>query len=113
MSGTIDIVVRAFAGLQIEANALTFDPRLPAHLGEAQFQIHYRGHLIDVSLSTKRLVIHLEPSNASPVQVGVSGRYVTLGGGDQEEFLLAEHRGVGLPEQPFEEAGQLQPGRAN
>lgn len=112
MSGTIDIIVRSFAGLQMEAHCLTFEPRLPAHLGKAEFQIFYRGHLIDVVLSARSLVIRLQPSNASPVQVGVSGRYVTLAGGDREEFTLAAHRDAELPEQPLGKAGQLQPGKA-
>ena len=92
MSGTIDIVVRCFAGLQTEANALVFAPRLPSHLGKAEFQVHYRGHLIDVALGAERLVIQLQPSTAPPVRVGVAGRYVALAGGDREEFLLARHR---------------------
>jgi len=95
MSGTIDIIVRSFAGLLIEDNALIFAPKLPAHLGKVEFQIHYRGHLIDVVLSTENLAIRLRPSTASPVQIGVRGRYVTLSGGEQEEFQLAGHQDGG------------------
>lgn len=98
MSGTVDIVVRSFAGLQTEANALTLDPGLPAHLGTVEFQIYYRGHVIDVALSAERLVIRLQPSTAPAVRVGVSGRYLTLAGGEQESFQLAEHRDAALPE---------------
>ncbi|MBU3995857.1 MAG: hypothetical protein KKF42_08840, partial [Actinobacteria bacterium] len=79
----------------IEVNALIFAPKLPAHLGKVEFQIHYRGHLIDVVLSTENLAIRLRPSTASPVQIGVRGRYVTLSGGEQEEFQLAGHQDGG------------------
>ena len=39
MAGTVDILTRSFAGLQTEANALTFDPRLPTHLEKVEFQL--------------------------------------------------------------------------
>ena len=93
MAGTIDIIVRSFAGLRTEASALTFAPRLPAHLGVAKFQIHYRGHLIDVALSAERLAIQLQPSTASPIRVGVADKLVTIAGGDREEFSLVESAG--------------------
>ncbi|WP_206447735.1 beta-phosphoglucomutase family hydrolase [Agrococcus sp. KRD186] len=91
MSGTIDIVIRAFAGLRTEANALTFDPRLPAHLGRACFQVGYRGHRIDVSVRTDLLSVCLQPCNAPPVRIGVTGRYALLAGGEAREFPLASH----------------------
>ncbi|STX03526.1 Uncharacterized glycosyl hydrolase Rv2006/MT2062 [Kocuria rosea] len=102
MSGTIDIMLRAFAGLQTEANALTFDPRLPAHLGSAGFQVQYRGHRIDVWLDTDNLSIRLAPCSAPPVRIGVRGHYAMLAGGDERDFPLAprgraERRG---PDQP-------------
>lgn len=100
MSGTIDIVVRSFAGLQTDADALTFDPQLPAHLGSLEFQIHYRGHLIDVALRLESLVIRLQPSTASSVRVGVGGKYVSLSGGDNEEFVLARHHSPVGPSRP-------------
>ncbi|MFY9636878.1 MAG: glycosyl hydrolase family 65 protein, partial [Cellulosimicrobium cellulans] len=88
MSGTADIVARAFAGLQTEADALTFSPRLPARLGKARFQIRYRGHRIDVSLSVKTLRIRLQPCTAPAVRIGVEGLYAQLAGGDGMDFPL-------------------------
>ncbi|MCS5480599.1 beta-phosphoglucomutase family hydrolase [Corynebacterium sp. YIM 101645] len=87
MAGTVDILTRSFAGLQTEANALTFTPRLPAHLEKVEFQIQYRGHLIDVALSIDSLVIHLHPSTAPPISVGSAGAYVELAGGQSTDLL--------------------------
>lgn len=89
MAGTIDIVMRAFAGLRVEADALAFDPRLPAHLGRAGFQVGYRGHRIDVSLRADLLLVSLQPCRATPVRIGVRGRYALLAGGEAREFPLA------------------------
>ncbi|MEW1986817.1 beta-phosphoglucomutase family hydrolase [Pseudarthrobacter oxydans] len=88
MSGTVDIVTRAFAGLQTEAGALTFAPRLPTRLGSAGFQILYRGHRIDVHLSAETLRIRLQPCSAPAVRIGVQGLYQQLAGGDGMDFPL-------------------------
>lgn len=89
MSGTIDIVIRAFAGLRTEADALILDPRLPGHLEDAGFQIGYRSHRIDVSLSRDLVTVSLLPCGAPPVRVGVAGRFALLSGGESERFPLA------------------------
>lgn len=88
MSGTADVVVRAFAGLQTEAGALTFAPRLPARPGKAGFQVRYRGHRIDVSLSVETLRIRLQPCTAPAVRIGVEGIYAQLAGGEEMVFPL-------------------------
>ncbi|MEB2529089.1 family 65 glycosyl hydrolase [Kocuria rosea] len=88
MSGTLDIVVRAFAGLRIEANALDFTPRLPDHLRDVGFQVLYRGHRIDVSLCMDTLHVHLQPSTAPPVHINVAGGLVELSGGQDHQFPL-------------------------
>ena len=88
MSGTVDAVVRAFAGLQTEADALTFSPRLPAPLGSVGFQIRYRGHRIDVFLSVDTLRIQVQPCSAPAVRIGVEGIYVQLAGGEDMDFPL-------------------------
>lgn len=89
MAGTVDILTRSFAGLQTEANALTFDPRLPTHLEKVEFQIQYRGHLIDVALGIDSLLIRLHPSTAPPIYVGSAGAYVELAGGESTDLFEA------------------------
>ena len=88
MSGTVDVIVRAFAGLQAEAHALTFSPRLPPPLKRAAFQILYRGHRIEVSLTAGTLQIQLQPCSAPAVRIGVEGLYAQLAGGDEMDFPL-------------------------
>ncbi|GHD46171.1 beta-phosphoglucomutase family hydrolase [Mycetocola manganoxydans] len=97
MSGTVDIIMRAFAGLQTDADALTFDPRPPVHLGRAGFQVQYRGHLIDVSMSAENLSIRVQLGSAPPVRIGVTGTYVMLAGGEGEDFALPSANGRNVP----------------
>jgi trehalose/maltose hydrolase-like predicted phosphorylase len=92
MSGTVDLAVRAFAGLQTEANALTFDPRLPDQLGNLGFQVQYRGHRMEASLNADTLQIRLQPCGAPAVRIGVKGSYAVLAGGGGKDFPLLPRR---------------------
>ncbi|MDQ0094869.1 HAD-IA family hydrolase [Paeniglutamicibacter psychrophenolicus] len=92
MSGTIDIVVRAFAGLRIEADTLGFTPRMPARLGRVRFQLQYRGHRIDVRLDPRSLRVRLQPCTAPPVAICVDGNHAMLAGGGERSFALGPPR---------------------
>ena len=85
MSGTVDLVVRAFAGLQTESDALTFDPRLPGQLNDLGFQVQYRGHRIELSLKADTLQIRLPPGTATPISVGFKRIYAFRAGGEGKE----------------------------
>lgn len=88
MAGTVDLVLRAFAGLQIGHDALTFDPRLPEGLRRVGFQLQYRGQRIDVSLDHERLRLTAQACNARPVRIRFAGALVSLAGGQTRELDL-------------------------
>ena len=88
MAGTADLVVRSFAGLHSQAGVLTFTPRLPAQLRSVSFQVAYRGHRIDVSLTAEALRLELHPCRAAAVQIGVDHTRVWLEGGQTTTFPL-------------------------
>ena len=93
MAGTIDLVTRAFAGVQTHADTLSFAPRLPDELHRAQFQVQYRGHRIDVTVDHARL--HLASHRCAGVQdvnVDVAGTHAVLGGGQELEFESGTRR---------------------
>lgn len=89
MAGTIGIITRAIAGLQVEADTLSFTPRLPSGLRRAQFQVQYRRQRIDVALDHERLRLSAHPCSAAGVRVSVAGNVVTLDGGKSHEFVLS------------------------
>lgn len=88
MAGTVDLVLRAYAGVATEGNALRFDPLLPDSLGHVQFELLYRAQRIDVDLDHRRLRVALHPCAEAPVQVTVAGTTLTLRSGDAQDFLL-------------------------
>ncbi|WP_225728951.1 MULTISPECIES: beta-phosphoglucomutase family hydrolase [unclassified Nocardia] len=89
MAGTIDIVIRSFAGLRCHGDRLTFDPRLPRELTGVRFGLHYRGQRIDIALDHHRL--RLTSRHGAPVadiEIDVAGAKATLGAGQMREFDL-------------------------
>ena len=73
MAGSVDILTRNFAGLQMRADRLIFEPHLPEPVNALQFQIRYRGQCVDVALNHHRLrLVTHECTTASGIQVGES-----------------------------------------
>jgi trehalose/maltose hydrolase-like predicted phosphorylase len=90
MAGTVDIVTRAFAGLQIRDDSLSFDPCLPDALHRLQFEVQFRGQRVDVTLDHIWIRLAAHPCAAAPpVRVRVAGIVLTLDGG---HVLLVDHR---------------------
>ncbi|MCB5283319.1 MULTISPECIES: HAD family hydrolase [unclassified Arthrobacter] len=96
MAGTIDVVQRSFAGLQITRDALDFVPRLPVELSRVDFQVRYRDQMLAVHLERDRLRVSAAPGDAAPVLVRVGARSVLIQPGQEHEFLRADDRS-GLP----------------
>lgn len=66
MAGTIDIVTRSFAGVTVEGNTVTLDPRLPARLTGARFELQHRGQRLRVSLTPASTQVTADPCAANP-----------------------------------------------
>jgi beta-phosphoglucomutase family hydrolase len=66
MAGTIDIVTRSFAGVTVDGNAVTLDPRLPVRLAGARFELQHRGQRLRVSLTPTSTRVTADPCAANP-----------------------------------------------
>ena len=66
MAGTIDIVTRSFAGVTVDGNAVALDPRLPARLTGARFELQHRGQRFRVSLTPAATEVRADPCAANP-----------------------------------------------
>ncbi len=86
MAGTVDMLLRGYAGLQARGDTLWFDPRLPAELGRVRFEVFYRGQRVAVDLTADRLRLHLHPCSADPINVGVRGTVTEMVAGETQEF---------------------------
>ena len=89
-AGSIDIITRAFAGLQRRAGGLAFAPGLPPELRRVQFGLQHHDHCMDVTVDHDRLRLATHPCAAAAFSVEVNGTRGTLHGGQVREFDLAQ-----------------------
>jgi trehalose/maltose hydrolase-like predicted phosphorylase len=78
MAGTVDIVQRAFSGMQARGDVLWFSPALPAELTELRFSVHYRGQRVDVTITRERFRVVGRPGPGRPIKLGVDGKMIDL-----------------------------------
>ncbi|MGH9263275.1 MAG: glycoside hydrolase family 65 protein [Acidimicrobiales bacterium] len=84
MSGTLDLLQRAYAGTHIRDGVLHFDPRLPPRLTGLSFSMQFQGTPIRVTLDGGRLTLAVHEESASrPVMVGVGDEVRQLSAGGE------------------------------
>jgi haloacid dehalogenase superfamily, subfamily IA, variant 3 with third motif having DD or ED/beta-phosphoglucomutase family hydrolase len=88
MAGTVDLVLRGYAGIEARDDALWFDPCLPDELRGIRFELLYRGQRLWVELDRARLRVHLHPCAAKPVRIGFAGELYTMAAGETHELTL-------------------------
>ena len=92
MAGTVDILLRTFTGMRMDADALVFRPRLPGALRRLTFELRYRGHRITVTVNRTRLRLTSQSAAEQPVHVVVDDVSALLGGGESLEFGVRASR---------------------
>ena len=89
MSGTLDLLQRAYAGTHIREGVLHFDPRLPPRLEGLSFSMQFHGTPILVTVEPTRLTLSAHRESASrPVMVAVGDEVRELHAGDECIFHI-------------------------
>jgi trehalose/maltose hydrolase-like predicted phosphorylase len=88
MAGTVDLVLRCFAGLETRDDLLWLHPLLPPELSRAEFSILYKGQQVKVELTPRLARLRLRMCNAAPIDVCVEGQRTTMHAGDVLETPL-------------------------
>ncbi len=90
MSGTLDLMQRAYPGAEIRDGVLHFEPRLPGPIEELSFAMQYQRTPLLVTLDKERLTLALHPEGArGPIRVGVGREIRELRPGDTQTFDLS------------------------
>lgn len=89
MAGTVDMVLRGYAGIQTREDMIWFDPHLPAELPSVRFDVFYRGQRLSIDLTADHLCLYLHPCAATPILVAINGTATQLVAGATYEFPLA------------------------
>ena len=89
MSGTLDLVQRAYVGTHIHDGVLQFNPRLPEQLDGVSFGMQFRHLPIHVTVAHRRLTLAAHPEGVSrPIKVSVGDEVREVVPGDQFTFEL-------------------------
>jgi len=88
MAGTIDVLQRCFAGVELRDDTLWLNPFWAKSLGTLEFSIFYRDHLITLSMVDHTARVSSGPGSASPVRVGCRGQLRDLRPGQSLTFPL-------------------------
>jgi trehalose/maltose hydrolase-like predicted phosphorylase len=89
MSGTLDLMQRAYLGTEIRDGVLHFEPRLPGPIEELSFAMQFQRTPLVVTLDAGSLTLAAHPEGMSgPVRVGVGNQVRELSPGDRHRFEL-------------------------
>jgi trehalose/maltose hydrolase-like predicted phosphorylase len=88
MASTVDLVQRGYSGLEMRGDVLYLDPAIPEELGSLAFPLHYRGNVIDLEITTRRVRLSVVGVDGGPVDVVVAGERHCLGPGATVEVAL-------------------------
>jgi trehalose/maltose hydrolase-like predicted phosphorylase len=88
MAGTIDVLQRCFAGVEIRDDVLWLNPYWAKQLGKLEFAILYRDHVVTLTIVDHTVLVSSGPGKLAPVRVGCHGQVRELSNGQTLEFKL-------------------------
>ncbi|MDH3714758.1 MAG: glycoside hydrolase family 65 protein [Gammaproteobacteria bacterium] len=88
MAGVVDLVQRAYTGIELRDDALHMNPCLPDQLCRMKLRIRYRSHPLMLEISRARLKVSSENVHAQAITLHLPDGIHELRGGDSREFVL-------------------------
>ncbi|MGM0585967.1 MAG: glycosyl hydrolase family 65 protein, partial [Pseudomonadota bacterium] len=88
MAGTVDLIQRAYLGIETRGSVLHFNPDLPDALDCLSARMVYRGQELDLTATQDRLRVESRPLTADPIMIAYRGRFRSLSPGNVREFRL-------------------------
>ncbi|WP_448809693.1 glycoside hydrolase family 65 protein [Agromyces bauzanensis] len=88
MAGSVDLVTRCYAGLEMRGDRLWFHPLLPVEISSIKFHLVYRDQALSVTMSQDELRITSAEGDAAPIRLVVEGVETELATGEERRFAL-------------------------
>jgi alpha,alpha-trehalase len=92
MSGTVDLLQRAYTGIDLLHNRLCVNPCLPEELARLRLRMRFRGHLLMIEITHDKLTVESLKAHIGPLEIGVGDRVETIEAGGTREFPLTGGR---------------------
>ncbi|BBA32531.1 beta-phosphoglucomutase hydrolase [Methylocaldum marinum] len=90
MAGTVDLVQRVTTGIEVTADVLRLNPRLPEELEGLDLRIRYRGHTLDLRFTRDTLTVHGREPGIAPIRLGFKDQIHDFAGGSTRVFELGK-----------------------
>jgi alpha,alpha-trehalase len=90
MAGTVDIVQRCYAGIELRGGLLWLNPRLPAQLDRLGIRIRHRGNWYRIEVRQDVLRVALDFGRDGVTHVGIRGRVYRFERGKPRQFRLRD-----------------------
>jgi alpha,alpha-trehalase len=81
MAGTVDLITRGYTGIEPRDDVLWFNPCLPEKMAKLHVHIRYRGHALEVEVTSDRLEVRALKSTEMPIKVGFKEKTYDLEAG--------------------------------
>lgn len=89
MSGTLDLIQRAYLGSEIRDGVLYFDPKETERLDGLSLPMRFRGMPIQVTLSGNEVTVAAQSDRfIRPIRVGLGDEVHKLSAGESRTFTL-------------------------
>jgi alpha,alpha-trehalase len=90
MAGTIDVIQRAYLGIEARRERLHIDPMLPAPLSALRASVCYRGQWLELEADKSRLRVHARADGSRSVSLELVGERHELAPGGTAECVLQD-----------------------
>lgn len=92
MAGTVDLVQRCFAGIEVRHDILWINPHLPSEIRGMTFRIRFRGHALILRLVEDILYVKIERCWIAGAKIGYQDQIYDFKQGDEFRFeILRKH----------------------
>jgi trehalose/maltose hydrolase-like predicted phosphorylase len=88
MSGTVDLMQRAYTGIEVRGDVLHFNPNLPEGLMRLKFRLRYRKHMVEVEITQDKLVLNSRWPAPAPLEFALRGERHQLQSYETREFPI-------------------------
>jgi beta-phosphoglucomutase family hydrolase len=89
MAGTLDLVQRALMGIEVTGDVLRLNPQLPQDIKRFEMRMRYRGHSLDLWLTSNMLTVRDRDHGAAPIALQIGKELYKLAGGSTRVVTLA------------------------
>ncbi|GAA0527591.1 glycoside hydrolase family 65 protein [Saccharopolyspora thermophila] len=89
MAGSIDLLQRCFAGIEVRGGVLRLNPLWPAELGPLELSIRFRGQPLTIRVTGRTATVRTAAGHTrEPVTCACGSRTIQLGPGETARFSL-------------------------